>query len=213
MRKLFAPDFDRHPLNETEVALDRLETSWADFVYGLRGHGRFIRAERRSGLKTRGLLRVHQELERHRGDLIGGNRTATLNALIYCAQENVPLPYWLGDELLDIWRTVNNSPSDLHELFGLAEKLPARGKKSRTLRRDMQLRGELWDCASELMARARRATLHLSMDAAIMQARAKLKFPYSQRKSRQMFDEQERIQRAHKSAAQPFRVSAIHRIK
>ena len=87
--KLFEPDLDRHPLNDIETALDSLEKSWADFLYGLRGHGRHIRAERRASLRARGLGKVHRILDSYMERFVGGDRLAIWTALILCIEENV----------------------------------------------------------------------------------------------------------------------------
>jgi hypothetical protein len=192
-KELHEPDFYRHPLNEIETALEPLEKSWVDFLYGLRGHGRHIRAERRQEMRGAGLRTVHRILDGHRQQFVGGDRLAVWTALIYCINENVPLPYWLGDAILDIHKKVNREPSNLHDLFGLKSKLPAQGKRATALRRDLQWRGELWSAASALMVKPKPA---MSKDAAIKKVRDDLHVPYSQRKSREMFDEQERIQSA-----------------
>ena len=139
---------------------------------------------------------VHRILDSYREQFVDGNRLAIWTALIQCIEENVPLPYWLGDEILDIQKKVNREPSSLHVLFGLESRLPAEGKRATTTRRDVQLRGKLWSKATELMAKSPR----MSKDSAIKQARADLNFPYGQRKSREMFDAQERIQSAYMDA-------------
>ncbi len=203
-KKLFEPDFDRHPLNKIETALEPLEKSWVDFLYGVRVN-RYIRAERRPSFRFSGYDKLHRILDHYEQQLKDGNRTAIFTALIYCVQENVPLPYWLGDEILDINKKVHQKPSNLHELFGLGSKLPARGERATKARRDVQLRGKLWDAASELIAKSK-----MSKDSAIKQAREQLDFPYKQRKSREMFDAQERIQSAYIDAGKG---TTKHRIK
>lgn len=191
--KLHEPDFDRHPLNEIEAKLDLLETSWADFLYGARVD-RHIRAESRPALKFANLGKVHRVLDHHEQQLVGGNRTAIFTALIYCIQENVPMPYWLGDAILAINEKVRQDPSNLHELFGLKSKLPATGKRAVTARRDVQLQGRLWVAVNKLMAKPTEPKT--SKESAIKQSREDLRIPYSQRKCREMFDAQELIQRA-----------------
>jgi len=189
--ELHKPDFDRHPLNEIEARLEPLETSWVDFLYGARVD-RHIRAESRPSLQFANLGKVHRILKHHEQELIGGNRTAIFTALIYCIRENVPLPYWLGDAILDVNEKVHQDPSNLHNLFGLKSKLPATGKRAVTARRDVQLQGQLWVAVTKLIAKKK-----MRPEAAIKQAREDLNFPYSQRKSRDMFDAQELIQHAY----------------
>lgn len=186
--KLNEPDFERHPLTETEAALELLETSWCDFVYGTRVAG-YIRSERRKSLRFFGHLEVHRMLDHYRKQFLDGNRTSIFAALVYCIQENVPLPYWLGDVILDVDKAVCTDPSSLHKLFGLESKFPAEGKRARKLRLDRQLQQKLWFVVKELLPEHSG-----SVHAAVEHARMKLNFPYEQRKSREMFDAQERIQ-------------------
>ncbi|OGA13736.1 MAG: hypothetical protein A3H32_14340 [Betaproteobacteria bacterium RIFCSPLOWO2_02_FULL_63_19] len=178
---------DRYALNEIEAALELLEKSWVDFLYGVRLGNRCIRAEHRRGTRGRGLATVHRMLEVYRRQLIDGKRIAIFTALTFCVQENVPLPYWLGDAILDIEAKVNREPSNLHELFGLKALLPADGKRAKTTRQDLKWKHPLWHRVRELMVKS-------SKDAAIKQAREELKIPYSQRKCREMFDTADRLQ-------------------
>ena len=190
--------------NEVESAFASLETSWGDFLYGVRV-ARYVRSERRKSLRLSGFDQVHRILDNYKQQFDEGDRSAIFKALIYSIEENVPLPYWLGDEILDINKKVNLRPSDLHKLFGLGTKLPPKGERARTLRRDGQLQKKLWLAASELLPQN-----NGNIDAAIKQAREQLDFPYAQRKSREMFDEQERIQSGHLDA---LRGRKKHRVK
>ncbi|MGA8147286.1 MAG: hypothetical protein WB870_06890 [Gallionellaceae bacterium] len=189
------PDYERHPRNEIENGIEPLETAWADFLYGVRLGTRYIRAETRPSMKGATLLAVHRLLDDYKRQAAEGEPIAVWRALIYCIKENVPLPYWLGDAILEIERKVNRKPASLHELFGLEAKIPAQGKRAETTRRDVNLQQNLWYVAKGLMA-----TEKISADAAIKRAREQLNFPYSQRKSREMFDAQMRIERAHNDA-------------
>jgi hypothetical protein len=199
--EFLAPDGRRRALNAVEASLVPLEPAWVDFVYGARSLCRYIRADRRPGMRGAGLAKVHARLEAKRERLTAGERHAAFEALVLCAQENVPLPYWLGDAILDIAAALRRPATDdepagnLHELFGMEPEFPAGGKKAATSRRDAQLRGRLWEEAKRLLAAAAKAKKRPSLDDAIRQARATLNFPYSQTKARAMFEEQERIQR------------------
>lgn len=192
--KLNEPDFERHPLTEIESAFESLETSWCDFLYGVRG-ARYVRSERRNSLRLSGFDKVHRMLDHYKQQFDEGDRSAIFKALVYSIQENVPLPYWLGDEILEISERVHRRPSDLHKLFGLGAQLPTRGIKAQTLRQDARLQKELWFAASKLLADS-----DVSVDDAIKQVREQLDFPYKQRKSLNMYNTQERIQSGHLDA-------------
>ena len=151
MGKLFAP------MNKVEASLDSLEASWADFLYGVRTGRRRIRAEGRSGgMRSRGLATVRRELDYHRARFDAGNHYAAWLALLYCVEENVPVPYWLGNAILTINMTVQREPNSLHDLFGMSKSLPANGKRARKSRNDVQWQGKLWGPAPRVVAGAGR---------------------------------------------------------
>ncbi len=171
----------RRALTDIEKKLRLLEPSWADF---------FVLATRRvpSGIKDDFFDTMHRLLEFNQQQFKSGNRVAIFTALIRCVSANVPLPYWLREEILSISKKVNQKPNDLHKLFGLESVLPAKGKRAVKKRQDMQRQGELWRAVRALMLKSK------SKEAAISEARKDLKFPYLQRKSRAMFDEFESLQ-------------------
>jgi len=233
--RYFQPDFNLHPLNEVELTLEPLEKSWVDFLYGARGCGRYIRAEGRPGMRCYGLEKLHRLLNEHKQQVAEGNRAAIFHALARCAEENVPLPYWLADEIIamshEVARVVGDGepPRNLHELFGLECNFPADGKKAITKRRDAQLRKQLWLKVHELMRAKAQDLMQTNLgftreqaierarsvghDGFIKEARKLLAFPYSQRKSRDMFDEQERVQSRYLNASKGRAVPRAHRIK
>lgn len=202
--KLNEPDFERHPLTKRETAFESLETSWCDFMYGARVT-RYVRSERRKSLRLSGFDQVHRILDNHKQQFDEGDRSSIFKALIYSIEENVPLPYWLGDEILDINKRVNLKPNDLHVLFGLQAKLPVEGKRGQTLRRDGLWQKKLFVVVSKLIVKE-----GVSKESAIKQAREQLNFPYGQGKSREMFDEQELIQSGYLDA---LKGRKKHRVK
>jgi len=209
---------DAGAMTEVESALDDLEPSWADFAYAIRPDS-MARVVRRPGvspsIRCASLDTVHSVLEHYRELLGRGERPAIFDALTYCAEENVPMPYWLGAELIAIATQLHQKPTgkrpdSLHQLFGMEARFPTSQTKAVKAKRDLHLRGQLWHAASTLMA----GDANLSKDAAIKQAREQLRFPYSQRKARDMFELQETIQRGFLDAHDPARAgSQVHRIK
>jgi hypothetical protein len=189
-------------MTEVESALDDLEPSWADFAYAIRPDGMGRPSRRVPGVlseKTQGLATVHALLEGYHDQYKAGERIGIFHALTTCAEENVPLPYWLATAILDIRKDVSAEPrkgelpKSLHDLFGLGQLLPLTRTKGMKARRDIQLQGRIWAATRTIMAE--RGTR--LVDAALEEARRKLAFPYSQRKAREMFDKQQAIQTRH----------------
>lgn len=224
----FKPDFRRDPLSDVERVLDGLEASWADFAYCLRtAHtitddkgkrigvavDRYQRRAEGTRLRALSLDRVHALLEGARKKVAAGSRAAIFEAMLRCAEEGVPMPYWLADQLLDIGSRVRElkeggEPANLHDLFGMQEVLPSGSGRNKVraigARREIAWRKKLWvevhkvrreAMAATKMKKKGAAIRPLSKEAAIRRARERLKLPFEQRKARAMFDEQERIQR------------------
>lgn len=188
--------FDAGPMTAAESALDDLEASWADFAYAIRpGLARVVRRPGAPGIQMAPLGTVRNVLENYREKTAGGDRSAIFDALTHCAEENVPMPYWLSTAIIGIARELHQpaasraKPRSLHTLFGMDARLPTSDTKALKARRDLQLRAQLWFATKRIQTAD-----GCSVDAALKKARAELRFPYEQRKSRQMFDLQDRIQ-------------------
>jgi len=229
----------RKPQSADELTLAALEPSWADFLYALRTARRIVRVPSKRGVRMRGYDKLHRIFEDYRQQLGEGRRAAVFYALVMCADENVPMPYWLADEVIRIAAEVLREPSrderpkGLHELFGLSRLLPTGGKKASTTRRDRGLRIKLWTKVHELISSDAKASIggklngqtaakwqqarqqlidRNGIDRYLTKALRLLKFPYLQRKARMMFDEQEDIQSRHLHASKGITVHK-HRIK
>lgn len=195
---------DAGPMTEMESALDDLEASWADFAYAIRpkSMARIVRRPNTNpSIRCDSLLSVHNVLEHYREKLQAGDHSAIFDALTHCAAENVPMPYWVSSAIIEIARNLHGKPApgeqpkSLHELFGMEVRFPTSQTKALKAKRDLHLRGQLWSTASLIKHEE-----GISTDAAIKKARERLRFPYSQRKARQLFDLQEQIQRGYLDA-------------
>ncbi len=177
------------PVADDERELGQTEASWADFVHAARTGNRFRRGAMPK-LLMRSLDEVHRELDQRRGEFEAGNRYALFLALCVCAEEGVPMPYWLADALLQVKSKINKQPASLHDLFGANEVLPAAGKLAINKRRNVRLQARLYFEASRLIAAG------MSKDAALKSALGLpgLKNTMSARKARQLFDAQDKIQ-------------------
>lgn len=197
----------RDEMTEIEKELDNIETSWADFAYAINpdGEGRIVRRDgRTSNLRCQSLVAVHGHLEVRRKDFEQGDRSALFYGLLYCAEENVPLPYWIGNELLAIGQRLHadpdkgTAPSDLHHEFGFDKELPVSGARATINRRKKVWANKIWFKARRVMA-DRGVT---SVDGAVKLAIRELGAPYSVRAATQMFNDVERRQ---KKLTRPFR--------
>lgn len=127
----FLPDLD-----ETELALERIEPAWADAAHALRTGHRVTRlSDGQQSIRMLSLLAVHEMLKEYRRRAEADNGLAILEAVRYCSQENVPLPYWLG-QALDAKLAAHASTEGPHSLDILFRDpaLPVEGKKARTVR-------------------------------------------------------------------------------
>ncbi len=164
-----------YPLNQGEQLLERLQASWADFAQGCRSDSpvRIVRAPDRAAVKMLSLLTVNEFLRDLHQRFTAGDRSAAWDALVWCASENVPLPYWVGSEVLRIARAVRavpktgDKPSNLHDEFGLERTYPARGSRAITARRREQIGVLLY---SEVGRLRRRSKPPLTLTDAIHQA-------------------------------------------
>ena len=166
---------------ETELA--RIEQNWADFAARVRtGKGR----------RARSLLYVHSLLELHRETLKTGDKSALLWALRTCCEENVPLPYWVADGILDIIKQVQKRPISLHDLFGLHKRrLRASGKRADADRDDLRHSGKLWREAAALISQG------ISRDAALRRVLQENRFPFQLRKAVELYEERDRWFKRH----------------
>ena len=196
-------------MTEIERELDNMEASWADFAYAINpmSEGRIQRrygAEGPCSERGQSLPAVHGHLEVRRKDFEAGDRSALFYALLFCAAENVPLPYWIGNELLTIEKRLHADPEpgaapcDLHDEFGFSKTLPTTGTRAVSNRRKANWAVKIWGCARRIMA-DRGIT---SVDAAVRLALKELDAPYAVRKATEMFNEVERRQ---KRLTRPFR--------
>ena len=123
-------------------------------------------------------------LEFHKREL-ANDRSHVYEALIDCVHGDGVLPGWLRVEIDAIHNAVLDQNGNLHDLFGLESKYPAKGKRAIKARADARLQGKLYGWAHVFIGRG------MSKETAIKKAREHLTFPYGQRKSREMFDAQE----------------------
>lgn len=197
----------RDEMTDIEKELDNIEASWADFAHAInpRSSGRVTRrVEGSSSLRCQSLVAVHGHLEVRRKDFENGDRSALFYALMYCAEENVPLPYWVGNELLNIGSrlhaqpAIDTPPCDLHREFGFDKTFPTAGTKAISNRRKKYWANKIWDTARKIMVDQGIS----SVDAAVKQALRELDAPFAVRAATDMFNEVEQRQ---KKLTKPFR--------
>ena len=141
------------PLDADEQKLATVEQFWADCANFFRTGTRLQRGGR-DRLRCMSLADVHHVLEGYRAKHEAGSGLALLNAIKHCADENLPMPYWLADEFRAVHARLHAEPGSLHSLLGLDEVLPANGKKAATRRTQNQLAIQLYGEVSLLAQRA-----------------------------------------------------------
>lgn len=177
------------PMTESERELERVQGSWADFAYGARPGTpcRMVRSPMRAGVRCDSLLTVGELLNLWHRKLQEGDRSAIWNALETCAGENVPLPYWLGDEVLRIGHLLRKppeageAPGDLHSLFGMDEPFPTSKKRGTAARRNFHIGQKLFLMAARFRDKGQ------PEGKAIAAAQKELKFELSASKARRLY--------------------------
>ncbi len=194
-------------MTDIEKELDNIETSWADFAHAINPNGaaRVVRRhDGTSSIRCQSLVAVHAHLEIRRKDFEQGDRSALFYALMYCAEENVPMPYWVSNELQNIGGrlraepTKDAPPCDLHREFGFDKTLPTTGTKAVSNRRKQQWAAKIWFTARKIMVYQGIT----SIDAAVKLAIKQLDAPYAVRAATAMFNEVEQRQ---KKLTKPFK--------
>ena len=79
--------------SELEKALDKLEPAWARTSLALRGGTRYGHQRE---IRAQSLLKVRNRLDVFRSRYDKGDTLSLLQAVQFCASENVPLPTWLS---------------------------------------------------------------------------------------------------------------------
>lgn len=179
--------------NDDERQLDTLESSWADFLHGLRTGLRFVR----DGTASEKMLamsfpEVRQQFDAFRQRHEQGDGTALIEAMKYACEEGVPAPYWLALEVVPRVSRVFREAITLHEAFGLEADFPSTGKKAANSRRQLQHRHRLYRYVASLMHEE-----SMSLDPALRRVLKEHDFPFGLTVARRLFEDQERVQRAH----------------
>lgn len=180
-------------LNDDEVQLDRLESSWADFAHGVRTGMRYVRdGTALERMRCLSLTQVREQFDAYRQRHASGDPFALIGAVKYACEETVPLPHWLSLEVQRRIKRIFNEPVSLHASFGLEDALPVHGKKATNARRRLQEQQRLWHAVQTL-----RAFNGFSLSAAIEHALVEGSFTFGVTVATRLFHQQERTQRAH----------------
>lgn len=189
--------FPEANLNEDERQLDALESSWADFLHGLRTGLRFVRDGTASEkMLCMSFAEVRQQFDAYRQRHEQGDGTALIEAMKYACEEGVPAPYWLALEVVPRVSRVFREAITLHEAFGLEKDFPSAkrktDKKPANSRRLLQHKHRLyWHVASLMHEES------MSLDPALRRVLKEHDFPFGLTVARRLFEDQERVQRAH----------------
>lgn len=184
----FIPDYD-----EDERLLAQLEQSWADHHRGLRTGFRVrVQGDGAKSMRAGSLAQVAAEMSRLKAEFDNGDKSAVMRALEYSAIENVPIPYWAGDGLGEILKTVRNAETDLHRAFDFHNTYPTSPKRSKSYRQDRETMFKLYVAVGD------RIDAGMNKTAAIRDAVKSL--PIQFRKAFRLYNEMDERQKAASAA-------------
>lgn len=130
--------------DEGEKRLSVVEPSWAKAALFFRtgnrfGHGRYE-------IRTRSLLKVHEELEARRKRVVTNGTMEILHAIALCAEENVPLPTWVAIAFKNEFEKLlkPGGATSLDEIFSSKRLSTQTAAKAATAQIDWALGRELW---------------------------------------------------------------------
>lgn len=179
-------------LNDDEQALQNIESAWADCAHGFRTGIRVKdKGSHGCSLRALGLLAIHEHMQVNKEKYDKGDDSMLLWTLRLALEENLPVPYWCADAILEKLKILQTEPSSLHDLLGLAKTYPAPGgKRANNARINIALADELYWRVWQLKAEDN----SISKETALQRVRKEY-FPHvSQRKARQLLDKKENEQ-------------------
>lgn len=184
-----------------------LEESWADYVRALRTG---LLARVRDGGKSVSIApdaaQMSAQLGVYRDDYAQGDRAALIDALRLVCQNNVPLPYWAADGILESLKELDTNPvATLHSVFGMAPRYPVSPKRGRKGRDDWRTKQRLYMAVSWLIQAE-----GMAKGKAIQKAIADEKLPVCVRKAHDWYAEVEAIQQKHLRA---MRGVKLHKLR
>ena len=169
---------------EQEQQLARFELSWVDFAAHVRTGTNVRRADERSEtLSVDGLLLIHALLDMYREDFEDGDNYALMQALAYCCEKNVPLPYWAANGYPAVFRRLVDEPVSLHDLLHVDRHFRASGKRARKDRDQWKHGVQIWAEAKRLMEDE-----GVSRDVAIDRVLSTGRFPFQKSTAIKLFE-------------------------
>jgi len=130
--------------DDAEKELAALELGWAKTALYFRTGWHF--GHRRGSMRTRSLIKIHQELDARKARFERGSKIELLHAVLICANENLPLPTWLAlafGATFPAYINVTNPTASLDEAFGTLRP----GKRGTADKRDWELGSQLYAAA------------------------------------------------------------------
>ena len=140
-------------------------------------------------------VRKHFDVYRTRFES-GDDPTALLHALKFAFAQAVPVPYWVAVEVRErINLTLDmktDAPLSLHDAFDLGEAVPLSPKRYAQARHYLRVLPRIYAGVTRLMHET-----DCSLDAALRRVLRENRVGIGLTKARQLFEEQDRIQRQH----------------
>ena len=175
---------------EKEIA--KVESAWAKAAYYFRTGNRLAHGD--CGYRMRSLVRVKQELEAWKKRFQQGNSLAILQAVAYCADENLPLPTWLAmayKTSLDGFLLTDGKHYSLDEVFKSSNIPTNTEKRNFTQKQDWKLGSDLLDAAWDVAKADDKVS---TMDAVVIQLLALKKWGVKKTKMRELIERADETQ-------------------
>lgn len=144
------PSFE-NVCNAQERALAELEPAWGKAATFFRTAFRF--GHPRGSMRCMSLEEVNRYLSVYRARYEAGDTMSLLQAISFCAEENLPLPEWLALAFRSRMEAFLRPGSEhsLDAVFSSASIPTSSAKKAAAARQDWQLAGRLWQDAWDIV--------------------------------------------------------------
>lgn len=170
--------------DDRERAIAKLDPAWAKAALYFRTWHHFGHSD--GSIRAQSLLKIHERLEVYRNRFAGGNTLSLLNAVAFCAEENLPLPTWLAiayRDALDAFLRPGEH-SSLDKVFSSKTLPTSTPQKAAAAKQDWLLGGTIWH---KVWSVAIEDESIMTLDAALISALAAGNFGVAKTKARTLF--------------------------
>ena len=182
--------------NQSETFLDRLDPAWGLLALRLRLLETQFLQDGMSARTAKRILKTHQHLENLRKRLDTGHTLSILQAVRFCAKEEMPLPAWLSSAMIEqtdrFMNPEHSSPLyDLNDCFSSKSLRASPTSKRKTTARDQKAGFRFWEAVQELVTKDLNIS---SVNEAIDACLSNKPWGFAKTKAKQLFQQVEDAQ-------------------